>query len=263
LEYNDHYVHVLSKTVASDGTQNTQLNQCQDRTDPTYVNWGYHLFAKADGTAVSINTGFPFKHNGQFGWVGYWGVSYEDTGDIVGETITRLQDGSSEGGQTYTLDESASGSNTDSGVSFGLWDSNGDLVDFQAPRALTYTVQVEDEINADPNHLAGTKIDLAYSGGDQLTFPTMTNYDWSAGTAQLNLKAGTVVKGDSGKEFVLKPTDQAITLGPVSNCTDVDGQAAIDNLSLPTSELLKAVGLSWSDKPSTPDTPSVIEGKLQ
>lgn len=266
LEYNDNYVHVLSQTV-SDGTTSTQLDQCYDRGAKTYLNWGYNLFTKTDGTEVTVNNGFPFKFNGKFGSVGYWGVTFEGNTEINGRTITRLKDGSGKAGRTYTLDESASSnlSQTDSTVSFQLLDSNNNVVDFQPPKGLTYTVEKEDRINPDPNSLDGTQIDLAYSGSEQLTFPTINNYDWLNGTVKLNLKAGTIVHDlKKDKDYLLKPTDQAIKLQAASSgCTELDGQTAITNLSLPTTDLLEDVGITWSDKPTTPDDASVMAGELQ
>lgn len=273
LAYNDSYLH--TKYVADD---DSEYPECRERGNHYYQNWGYGLYDKSDGSSVALETGFPFKYDGEQGWISYWGVWYSGeanlSDDSGSQTITRLPDGSGKGGNDYVLDETGS----DINGNFTLYDDNGDKYPLKSPKTLYYTVEQSDDLNdlygGDPNGLDGADMKMKYAGPGQVWFmevdkdgngyDTYTNYDTdSSGNyiSKLNLKAGTVVTDGSNNEYVLKPTTQALELVTADNCT-VDAQTAIDHVSLPPDTFLESVGHDWTDMPDTPDDPDIIEGEL-
>ena len=85
---------------------------CLSRTDFKRNVWRYDLFNAADGSHVSINSGFPFRWdtNGDgtddtFGNVGYWGIWSEKTpaGGWNNVEVTKENFGSNEAGQRFVL----------------------------------------------------------------------------------------------------------------------------------------------------------------
>lgn len=87
---------------------------CTDRTNYNTQVWRYNLYNAADGSRVSLNSGFPFNYtdgNGShFGHIGYWGIWTEDglsLTDLDGQTITKETFGQGAGSApTYTVNVS-------------------------------------------------------------------------------------------------------------------------------------------------------------
>ncbi len=79
---------------------------CTDRNNLKTTVWRYNLYNSADGSRVTVNSGFPFSQvNGQarFGHVGYWGVWTEDElGLNDGDVVTKESFGNGTA-QQYTV----------------------------------------------------------------------------------------------------------------------------------------------------------------
>ena len=70
----------------------TNNGTCFSRTSFDSNVWRYGLYNAADGSRVELNSGFPFTYANKHGWIGYWGIWYEDqTASIAnGETIHKM-----------------------------------------------------------------------------------------------------------------------------------------------------------------------------
>ena len=72
--------------------------QCYSRTQFNYNTYRYNLYeldgANA-GQRVELNSGFPIRKNGYYGWLGYWGVWMPPAADLQnGDIVERVEYGS-------------------------------------------------------------------------------------------------------------------------------------------------------------------------
>ena len=80
--------------------------QCYSRTQFNYNTYRYNLYeldGASAGQRVELNSGFPIRKNGYYGWLGYWGVWMPPAADLQnGDIVERVEYGSATA-SNYTI----------------------------------------------------------------------------------------------------------------------------------------------------------------